>query len=80
MNIVLAYGQEPISENVTVIIEEVSQLCGANFCPGVSAARNPNLQPPDMSKIHLLSGIFLFLMICACLLVAIGVDPLKRFV
>lgn len=60
--------------------KSVNELCGARFCPGgVSAAVNPNLVPPEMSKIHLLSGIFLGLMIGACLLVAFGVDSLKRY-
>lgn len=56
----------------------VPELCGANFCPGVNAADNSNLEPPHPMKIQLLSGIFLALMIVACLLVALFTDSLKR--
>lgn len=61
------------------IQKNVSEICGANFCPGVSAQINPNLIPPDPAQIQMLSGIFLCCMICACLLVVFGVDSLKRY-
>lgn len=61
------------------LLHNVSQLCGAQFCPGISAVGNENLIPPDMKKIQMLSVLFLSLMIGACVLVAIGVDSLKRY-
>lgn len=57
----------------------VAELCGARFCPGVSAAQIPNLTPPPPAKIHLLVGVFLVLMLCACALVAFGADSLRRY-
>lgn len=80
---VLSYGEISVNATIDVAAEalrqtSVSELCGARFCPGISAASNPNLQPPDSSKINLLMGIFLGLMICACLLVMTGVDSLQR--
>lgn len=59
--------------------ENVGKLCGAAFCPGVTAAVNPNLKPPDASKIQMLMLIFLSMMVCACLLIAFAVDGLKRY-
>lgn len=63
----------------TSLLKNVSEICGANFCPGVSAAVNPNLIPPEPRKIQILSGIFLGCMITACLAVAFFVDSLKRY-
>lgn len=57
----------------------VAALCGARFCPGVSASDIPNLTPPSPRKIYLLSGVFLGLMVCACTLVACGADSLRRY-
>lgn len=80
---VLSFGESTLNATIDAAAQashaiNVSELCGARFCPGVSAAVNPNLKPPEMSKIHMLSGIFLALMVCACVLVAVGVDSLKR--
>lgn len=58
--------------------KNVGKVCGAQFCPGVSAAENPNLQPPDPKQIQMLAAIFLGCMAAACLLVAFFVDSLKR--
>lgn len=60
--------------------KHVAEICGAKFCPGVNADVNPNLQPPDPAKIHLLTGIFLGCMIAACLIIIFGLDSVKRFV
>lgn len=77
----------PPPPNVTYLVaddhqrrhmESVARLCGARYCPGVTAAENPNLVKPDPAKINTLSGIFLGCMAAACLLVAVGVDSLKR--
>lgn len=65
-------------ENSTVSVD-VGQICGANFCPGLSTADdNPLLTKPDSSQINLLSGIFLGCMGAAVLLVAFGVDSASR--
>ncbi|XP_073844957.1 UNC93-like protein [Musca autumnalis] len=57
----------------------VGQLCGAKFCPSVKAEVNPNLTPPEPSKIQLLNSIFLACMVGAVLLIIFGVDSLKRY-
>lgn len=58
---------------------ETLGLCGANFCPAkVAAEANPNLKPPPMSQINLINGIYLACMVAACLIVAFGVDSMKR--
>lgn len=61
-----------------VHIANVARLCGARYCPGVTAAENPNLVKPDAEKINTLSGIFLGFMVAACVIVTFGVDSLKR--
>lgn len=84
---VLSYGEGPIefinetlkSIQNSEISQNVSKLCGANFCPGITAASNPNLTPPDDAKIQMLMLIFFSLMIGAVILVGIAVDPLKRY-
>lgn len=59
---------------------KVSKLCGAQFCPDkVTANVNPNLTLPDHGKIQTLMLIFFAMMIVACLLIAFGVDGLKRY-
>lgn len=61
------------------LTENVAKLCGAEFCPGVTAALNPNLAPPEPSKVQMLMIIFLSMMIAASVLIAVGVDGLKRY-
>lgn len=63
----------------TPITKNVAEVCGAKFCPGITAAENPNLEPPAPVKIYILSGIFLALMICAGILVTFFVDSLERY-
>lgn len=84
---VLSYGESSIkymNESVEAmkfqeLSKNVSKLCGAEFCPGITAANNPNLTPPDSSKIQMLMIIFLTMMISASLLIAVAVDGLKRY-
>lgn len=57
----------------------VAELCGARFCPGVSADDVANLQPPHPHKIQLLAAVFLALMLAAVGLVAFFADSLKRY-
>lgn len=56
----------------------VARYCGANSCPGISAADNPNLLKPDAAKLNTLAAIFLGCMLAAFLLVAFALDSLKR--
>lgn len=51
-------------------------VCGANFCKAETAS--PNLKPPPASRINLISAIYLGCMAVACLIVALGVDTVKR--
>lgn len=84
---VLSYGEMAIeytNDSIEAIkfdelTQNVAKLCGAEFCPGVTAASNPNLTPPDSSKIQMLMLIFLGMMICASFLVGVAVDGLKRY-
>lgn len=39
----------------------------------------PIMEQPDPSKIHLIAGIFLLLMLMSSVLIAFGVDTLKRY-
>ncbi|XP_037940967.1 UNC93-like protein [Teleopsis dalmanni] len=59
--------------------DRVTELCGARFCPGVSAEVIPNLSPPDPAKIQLLTSIFLVCMVVAVLLMFFAVDSLSRY-
>ncbi|GLV32405.1 uncharacterized protein CBL_00886 [Carabus blaptoides fortunei] len=77
---VLSSGEPML--NTTIInetLQNVEDICGANFCPGVTIAENPNLEPPAKEKIQLISGIYLGCMIAACVIVAFGVDSLSRY-
>jgi len=57
----------------------VAESCGANFCGVSDTGENPNLQPPAVERIHLISGIYLGCMIVACLMIAFCVDSLSRY-
>ena len=69
-----------MSSNASQTIDLVGELCGARFCPNVKAEVNPNLIPPEPSKIKLLNSIFLVCMAVAVVLIIMGVDSLKRYV
>ncbi|XP_072948781.1 uncharacterized protein [Epargyreus clarus] len=55
----------------------IPQLCGARFTPSADAAEAFQPQPPE--KIQMLSGIYLACMAGAALIVAVGVDSMKRY-
>ncbi|XP_028030132.1 UNC93-like protein [Bombyx mandarina] len=55
----------------------IPQLCGANFLPSADAGQALVAQPPE--KIQMISGIYLACMAGAAIIVAVGVDPMKRF-
>lgn len=80
---VLSYGEGNDHINSTVVNnftkKNVSAICGGEFCPGVTAAINPNLIPPDPSKILILAGIFLGCMAFAAILISFFVDSLSRY-
>lgn len=67
-----------MAANHSVQLARVARQCGARYCPGITATENPNLEKPDAMKINMLTGIFLGCMVGACVLVAVGVDSLKR--
>lgn len=65
-------------QSSVITVSRVGELCGARFCPGVSAEVNPNLTPPEPAKIRLLNSIFLVCMAVAVALMIVGVNSLKR--
>ncbi|KAH8410869.1 hypothetical protein KR222_002696, partial [Zaprionus bogoriensis] len=60
-------------------VSRVGELCGARFCPGISAEVNPNLVPPAPEQIQLLNSIFLMCMAAAVVMMIFGVSSLKRY-
>ncbi|CAH2048730.1 unnamed protein product, partial [Iphiclides podalirius] len=56
---------------------QILEVCGANFLPSTHARKA--LQPQSPEKIQMLVGIFLACMAAASLIVAIGVDSMKRY-
>ncbi|XP_047362531.1 UNC93-like protein isoform X1 [Vespa velutina] len=78
---VLSFGNdEATSTNVTLNSSIVAEICGANFCVASSSTNdNPNLEQPPIERIHLISGIYVALMILASLVIAFGVDSLSRY-
>lgn len=65
-------------EPLEASISRVGELCGARFCPGISAEVNPNLVPPAPEQIQLLNSIFLACMAGAVIMMIFGVSSLKR--
>ncbi|XP_023941435.2 UNC93-like protein [Bicyclus anynana] len=55
----------------------IPKLCGANFLPSADAAEALQPQPPE--KIQMIAGIYLACMAGAALIVAVGVDSMKRY-
>lgn len=52
--------------------------CGANFCV-VASGSNNNLQRPPDSEIYEISSIYLACIIAAVVIIAVFLDPLKRY-
>ncbi|CAH0585566.1 unnamed protein product [Chrysodeixis includens] len=70
------------SGNNTAAVTSVNEtmipiLCGANFLPTADAAEALPAQPPE--KIQMIAGIYLACMAGAAIIVAIGVDNMKRY-
>ncbi|KAJ9597854.1 hypothetical protein L9F63_011296 [Diploptera punctata] len=61
------------------LFSNVSAICGKNFCPGNEVNENSNMEKPPDEQIYIVAGIYLACMISACLIVAFGVDNLKRY-
>ncbi|XP_026762022.1 UNC93-like protein [Galleria mellonella] len=55
----------------------IPEICGANFLPSADAGEALKQQPPE--KIQMIVGIYLVCMAGAALIVAIGVDSMKRY-
>ncbi|XP_069691527.1 UNC93-like protein [Periplaneta americana] len=70
---VFSSGESP------VLSTNVSEICGTNFCPGNEAQENSNMERPPDYQIYLVAGIYLACMVSACIIVALGVDSLKRY-
>lgn len=60
------------------LFTNVSEICGRNFCPGNEANDQSNMVRPPDEQIYIVAGIYLACMVSACLIVAFGVDSLKR--
>jgi len=61
------------------LFTNVSEICGRNFCPGNEANDQSNMVRPPDEQIYIVAGIYLACMVSACLIVAFGVDSLKRY-
>lgn len=61
------------------LFNNVSEICGSNFCPGNEANENSNMQRPPDEQIYMVAGIYLACMVSACIIIAVGVDSLRRY-
>lgn len=71
------HGGSGGQENVTASDAHL-RGCGANFCMRENQA-NDNLERPPDSEIYEISGIYLCCVVLAVAMVALFVDPLKRY-
>ncbi|XP_063825730.1 UNC93-like protein [Ostrinia nubilalis] len=55
----------------------IPELCGANFLPAADAGEALRHQPPE--RMQLMIGIYLACMAGAAIIIAIGVDSMKRY-
>ncbi|XP_063536617.1 UNC93-like protein [Cydia strobilella] len=83
---VVSYTNETIAPTAAALVGNITSpkvdfgsTCGVNFCSGSEAHGNANLQPPSPLKIQVISGVYLACMAFAVILVAFGVDSLKRY-
>ncbi|GLV46431.1 uncharacterized protein CBL_20770 [Carabus blaptoides fortunei] len=60
-----AVAAEAYSQITWIKSNNVEDICGANICPNITIAENPNLEPPVKEKIQLISGIYLGCMVAA---------------
>ncbi|KAJ9585939.1 hypothetical protein L9F63_020416 [Diploptera punctata] len=71
---VLSRGRQTINASL-----DLAEICGVNFCPGSELVSNPNLERPSDEKVWTFVLIYLGCMVLACLIIAFGVDSLKRY-
>ncbi|XP_063244913.1 UNC93-like protein isoform X2 [Bacillus rossius redtenbacheri] len=77
-SLVLSAGEGgPGNPNTTQTAEDL-EYCGANFCVMTNHA-SENLERPPDSEIYEISGIYLCCVLAATGMVALFVDPLKRY-
>ncbi|XP_063364450.1 UNC93-like protein isoform X1 [Cydia amplana] len=83
---VVSYTNETVAPTAAALVSNITSpkvdfgsTCGVNFCSGSEAHENANLQPPSPLKIQVISGAYLACMAFAVILVAFGVDSLKRY-
>ncbi|XP_045498485.1 UNC93-like protein [Colias croceus] len=75
-SVVLSSGDNQAA--VTAVNETlIPELCGANFLPSADAGEA--LLPQPIEKIQMIAGIYLACMAAAALIIAIGVDSMKRY-
>nr|CAD7424323.1 unnamed protein product [Timema monikensis] len=77
-SLVLSGGEGGGGGNFTQTSAEDLEYCGANFCV-MSTHNNDNLERPPDSEIYEISGIYLCCVVVAVAMVALFVDPLKRY-
>lgn len=53
--------------------------CGANFCVVSASGGNNNLQRPPDQEIYEISSIYLACIVAAVIIIAVFLDPLKRY-
>ncbi|XP_053610149.1 UNC93-like protein [Plodia interpunctella] len=75
-SLVLSSGNNTAA--VTAVnVSLIPDVCGAHFLPSADAAQALQPQPPE--KIQMIAGIYLACMAGAALIVAVGVDSMKRY-
>lgn len=75
------HGAGPSNSNNSssiIISEEDLEFCGANFCVHQSSGHS-NLQRPPENEIFEITMIYLSCIVCAAIIIAIFLDPLKRY-
>ncbi|XP_060803241.1 UNC93-like protein [Amyelois transitella] len=79
LNETLSYSPDNMTLFLNSTATDLGESCGVNFCSGSSSHDNANLKPPSPLKIQVISGAYLACMAFAVILVAVGVDSLKRY-
>ncbi|XP_054727296.1 UNC93-like protein isoform X1 [Anastrepha obliqua] len=76
-SLVLSNGAHGGGSSNTTITEDDLQYCGANFC--VTGSSNSNLTRPTNQEIFEITMIYLSCIIAAVAIIAVFLDPLKRY-
>jgi len=72
---VLSFG---LNSSVPVNSTTDISVCGRGFCPS-DAQKEGVIAKPSLTKIYILASIFLIVSLSGAVVVALFVDPLKRF-